>query len=136
MRELSSGSKKKKKKDKKPLKSLVRLLRVAVVALIIVLKLAVLLKFLQTAMQFKFLLISLGGFAIQAVKFWMSIKNNDHDHNHNEEIVYKNPYSSGGDGLEYSSPGGAPYGGGEFNAARSAQDLAYSSQKSLKWNRS
>ncbi|KAH1014870.1 hypothetical protein HUJ05_012682 [Dendroctonus ponderosae] len=117
----------KKKKMKKPLKSLIRLIKVVLVALIVVLKLAVLLKVLQTAMQFKFLLISLGGFAIQAAKFWMSIRNQK-EHGH-DEIVYKNPYTSGTE--EYSSPGGAPY-GAEYNARRRrrrvANPLAYSMQ--------
>lgn len=106
---------------KKPLKSLIRLIKVVLVALVVVLKLAILLKVLQTAMQFKFLLISLGGFAIQAAKFWMSIRQQK-DHGH-EEIVYKNPYSSGTE--EYSSPG---Y-GAEYNARRRrrlATPLAYS----------
>ncbi|XP_050295646.1 uncharacterized protein LOC126735629 isoform X3 [Anthonomus grandis grandis] len=113
----------KKKKKKKPLKNLIRLIKLALIALIIVLKLAIILKALQTAMQFKFLLISLGTFAIQGTKLWMSIRNK---HNHHEEIVYKNPYTSG---EEYPSTGSAY--GGEYNAARSAHEIAYSVQRAF-----
>ncbi|XP_076259018.1 uncharacterized protein LOC143195614 isoform X2 [Rhynchophorus ferrugineus] len=123
MRTLDGLSQKKKKKKKKPLKSLIRLIKVALIALIIVLKLGILLKVLQTAMQFKFLLISVATFAIQAFKFWTNLKNKN---DHHEEIVYKNPYLSGD---EYSSPGGGSSYGGEYNAARnfpSAQHMAYS----------
>lgn len=110
----------KKKKKKKPLKSLIRLIKVALIALVVVLKLGILLKVLQTAMQFKFLLVSVGTFAIQAFKFWTNPKNKS---DHHEEVVYKNPYFSGD---EYSSPYG-----GEYNAARnfpSAQRRAYAQQ--------
>ncbi|XP_066158438.1 uncharacterized protein [Euwallacea fornicatus] len=120
---------KKKKKKKKNLKGLIRLAKPALVALIIMLKFSILLKVLQTAMQFKFLLISLGGFAIQAAKMWISLKNQNKEHGHHEEIVYKNPYGAGND--EFSSPGGSPY-GGEYNAARSAQGLVYSMQRPLR----
>lgn len=114
-----------KKKKKKPLKSLIRLIKVAIIALIVVFKLGIILKVLQTAMQFKFLLISLGGFAIQAAKFWMNIRNK-REHGH-EEIIYKNPYSSND---EYAGPGGSPY-GGEYNAGRSAQEIAYASNRNM-----
>ena len=86
-------------------------------------KLFILLKGIQTALQFKFLLISAGGLAIQAVKFWMALRNKKDDHH--EEIVYKNPY---GAGEEYSSPGGAPYGGDYHGRSFDGQNLAYSQQ--------
>ncbi|CAG9766485.1 unnamed protein product [Ceutorhynchus assimilis] len=126
-RELNKSGSGIKKKKKKPLKSLIRLIKVGIVAVIIVLKLSVVLKVLQTAMQFKFMLISLGGFVIQAAKLWMSVRNKKDMHGH-EEIVYKSPY---GTDAEYSSPpGGAVYGTGDYNA-RSGQDMAYASQRSM-----
>ncbi|XP_030756861.1 uncharacterized protein LOC115882762 isoform X2 [Sitophilus oryzae] len=122
--------KQKKKKNKKPKKAFYRVAKVALIALVVFLKLGILLKALQTAIQFKFLLVSVGTFAIQAVKFWTNFRNKKND-DHHEEIVYKNPY--GGD--EYSSPpgavGGGPY-GGEYNGVgrnlRDSTKMAYSGQ--------
>ncbi|XP_060536277.1 uncharacterized protein LOC132708155 isoform X3 [Cylas formicarius] len=116
---------KKKKSSKKPLKSVLRLVKVALIVGIVVLKIAVVLKVLQTAMQFKFLLISAGGFAIQAAKLWMNLRNNKNEHH--EEIVYKNPYSSGGEEWQ-GGPGGPP---GVYNARsiREVHELVYGRHK-------
>ncbi|KAJ8955835.1 hypothetical protein NQ318_005379 [Aromia moschata] len=115
----------KKKKDKKPLKSLLRLLKVVILAGVLLAKLNLLLRAIETAIKFKFLLVAVGGLLIHGVKLWMDLKaNKKHDHDEGG-VVYRNPYEHGGDW----NSGGPEYHSRSYHRTEGAQNLAYSQSK-------
>ncbi|KAJ8941682.1 hypothetical protein NQ314_010328 [Rhamnusium bicolor] len=118
-------SESRKKKKKKPIKSLIALIKIGILAAIVAGKVLVLVKLFEAALKFKFLLVSVGGFIINAIKFWFDLKAKKQ--HQDENIVYRNPYEHGGD---WSSGGPGEYNARAYDIKQEyAQNLAFSGHK-------